>query len=107
MTLPQLLMTMLMTVIIILVLCNLKNYNSSESYSNYSQMSHLPWCSPPLDQLPECQGLKGMYPGIKFPTGKLPVSCKPEKISIYETGNTLNPNTTSVWGPITADEIPW
>jgi len=75
-----------------------RGFNDNEPYY---QMTHLPWCVPPINNLPECQNLKNMYPprsfplppapGIKTPT--FPLSLLPEKLSIYQTGESYNPNS--------------
>ena len=92
---------------------------TSESYgktdfSDYQQMTHLPWAAPPtgigaLGEY-ELKQVQAMYPGLKFPTGKVPVSCPApgcpqDGVRIYETGNALNPNVQSYIGFIQPDEI--
>ena len=71
---------------------------NGHKFSDYYQMSHLPWCSPPVDNLPECRRLTAMYPGQKFNTGIFPSSTRcPRGVRPYETGMATNPNTDSIW----------
>ena len=60
-------------------------------------MSHLPWCTPPINNLGVCGILKDVFPGREFDIGDVPISCLPEKISIYQTGNSPNPNTIPIY----------
>lgn len=80
--------------------------------NEYKQMIHLPWCVPPLAGsvgslgYPECNYLKNEYPPMHFSTGeKVPVSCPPDGVRIYETGNAQNPNVYSTWGVVHADDL--
>jgi len=70
---------------------------SDAPFNDYKQMTKLPWCDNPISTLSPCNGLRRYYPGQRFPTGVYPISCPPDKVSIYETGNAQNPNTTSTW----------
>lgn len=71
--------------------------NRPHQFYDYRQMTHLPWCDNPISNLTPCGCARRTYPGQIFPTGVYPVSCPPCKISIYETGNAVNPNTISTW----------
>ncbi len=71
--------------------------DNEHQWYDYKQMSHLPWCDNPISTLTPCNGLRRYYPGQRFPTGVYPISCPPDKVSIYETGNATNPNTISTW----------
>ena len=72
-------------------------YDGQHKGYDYKQMTKLPWCDRPISTLTPCNGLRRYYPGQRFPTGVYPVSCPPDKVSIYETGNSYNPNTISTW----------
>ena len=69
--------------------------NNRHQFVDYQLMSHLPWCAPPVDNLPECKRLNQRYPRYKYfngnPSGMTPCNCD------TETGFSTNPNTTSVW----------
>ena len=87
------------------------NSTLEESYQpgDYYQMSHLPWATPPTGigalGMKQDQALNDIYPQRSFPTGKVPVSCPPDGVRIYETGNAFNPNVYSAYGVIQPDEI--
>ena len=71
---------------------------NGHQFNDYQQMSHLPWCSPPVDNLPQCQRLKNRYPGQRYATVNFPSSTHcPSGVRPYWTGMSNNPNTTSVW----------
>ena len=71
---------------------------NGHKFSDYQQMSHLPWCSPPVDNLPQCRRLKEMYPGQEYAIATFPSSTRcPSGVRPYWTGMSSNPNTTSVW----------
>lgn len=70
---------------------------------DYDLMSRLP-CVPPIDNLPQCKVKHATYQGRTFPVPQAPTSCQPGKVSIYQTGNALNPNSSPV---ITPAEIDW
>ncbi len=89
----------------------------NSDFIDYNQMSHLPWCTPPITNLGApsprrgipagcgnsplsvCQYLKRKYPGNIFGTGIVPLSCAPDKYSIYETGNVQSPSIKHVGLP--------
>ena len=89
--------------------------------SKYMQMTHLPYCTPPTGittpqslGFEDCTTLKKRYPRHNFSLGKVPVSISKGHgvvvpgnygIRIYETGNSMNPNTHNTWGVITANDI--
>ena len=70
---------------------------SDSRHQFYHQITHLPWCDNPISSLASCGCARRTYPGQTFPIGVYPISYPPCKISIYETGNADNPNTTSTW----------
>ncbi len=71
---------------------------NGHKFSDYQQMSHLPWCSPPVDNLPQCQRLKRMYPAQQYPIINYPSSTHcPCGVRPYDTGMTTNPNATVLW----------
>lgn len=71
---------------------------NGHQFSDYEQMSHLPWCSPPVDNLPQCRRLKEMYPRQSYAIANFPSSTQcPIGVRPYWTGMSENPNTTSVW----------
>ncbi len=95
---------------IVICFCMVTN-NVGECYEpgDYKQMSRLPWCTPPtgIGSLGErqCRDVRNSYPGDIFATGEVPISCLPDKVSIYETGNAHNPNVYSTWGVVQPNEI--
>ena len=90
----------------------------SNIYTDYYQMSHLPYATPPigrgslgyiqkrqlqLEYLPMHYN-NGMFSALNI-ASKIPISCPPNGIRIYETGNSHNPNTHSVFGVITPADL--
>ena len=86
-------------------------YQQEDDYQpgDYHYMSHLPWATPPtgIGALGEreYQEVQYIHPQKRFSTGKVPISCPPDGVRIYETGNAMNPNVYSTWGVIHPDEI--
>lgn len=76
---------------------------------NYYQMSHLPYALPPIGRgslgYNEKVFLNKRFPPFKTGNIPVPVSCPPHGVRIYETGNSYNPNTTSILGYITPEDL--
>ena len=75
----------------------------------YHQMSHLPYSLSPIGRgslgYSEKIYFQKMFPRLKERRIPVPISCPPNGIRIYETGNSYNPNTTSSLGYITPDDL--
>lgn len=82
-------------------------YNSDYEPGDYIAMSHLPFDNPLYRGGPDALGYIDYveklleYPPREFHYAKIPVSCPPDGIRVYETGTAQNPNVQSGFGPIT------
>lgn len=101
----------LLVILYVVVMWNQEHREKYHQYrpGNYRLMSRLPWCVPPtgIGALGEreCREMQSMFPGRRFPIGKIPISIPPDGIRIYETGNAENPNTHTSWGVVGPEYI--
>lgn len=96
---------LLLLFVVVVVVVKREKYQPGD----YHRMAVLPYALPPtgIGALGEVdfEELQKLYPGRMFPVGVVPLACPYGRPRIYETGNALNPNTTSVYGVVTADEV--
>jgi hypothetical protein len=86
-------------------------YNGNYEPGDYISMSHLPFDNPIFrggrDALGYIQYLRKLeeYPPRQFFYADIPVSCPPNGVRVYETGNAQNPNVQSGFGPVDLDYV--
>lgn len=98
-----------MLVLVVLILIVVLVILSRRDNESFHQISHLPFSSPPVGRgslgWAQKEILKDLFPKRSFPTGKVPISCPPNGVRIYETGNALNPNVYSSFGVLKPDQL--
>jgi len=102
-------------IVFLLLLKKKEGYGSKDyEFGDHKQMSQLPWCTPPTGigaiGRAQCSALQQIYPGQRFFTSEIPqvkpYGCSSRRdATIFETGNSANPNTTNSWGILTQYDI--
>lgn len=87
-------------IVFILTKNEVENYKKPKNITTgYYQMSHLPFAMPPTGRgslgYLQKKELQHKYPPLEFSIGEIPISCPPDGIRIYETGNAQDPNVYS------------